>query len=216
MALDILKGVLVGICASAPVGPTAVFIIQRALTKGHKPGFVTALGSCAADTFYAIVSVFALVFAEQFIDRYQVLIYFIGGVILALMGLRMVLSDPTRNMSDETGSEASVGDTGQAVVMALTNPGSVFFMLSLFAFFGLAHDGASCVWNVIPIIAAVALGTMTYWFTMTWIISRFRRFFSMKAVLWFSRFTGIVIILFGAALICRGMIKVLVEGAKII
>lgn len=215
MALDILKGILVGICASAPVGPTAVFIIQRALTKGHKPGFVTALGSCAADTLYAVVSVFALVFAQKFIDQYQVLIYFIGGLILCLMGLRMAISDPTKRMQDGT-SDASLGDTGQAVVMALTNPGSVFFMLSLFAFFGLAHDTSASAWGVVPVIAAVALGTMTYWFTMTWIISRFRRFFSMKAVLWFSRFTGIVIILFGVALICRGLVKVLVEGAQII
>ena len=40
MVLDILKGFLVGICASAPLGPIAIFVIQKSLSEGHKSGFI--------------------------------------------------------------------------------------------------------------------------------------------------------------------------------
>ena len=41
MILDILKAILVGVCASVPVGPIAILVIQKSLSKGHKAGFIT-------------------------------------------------------------------------------------------------------------------------------------------------------------------------------
>lgn len=214
MLLDILKGVLVGICASAPVGPTAVFIIQRALTKGHKAGFLTALGSCAADTTYAIVSVFALVLAQRFIEEYHTAISLIGGMILLFMGLKVALSDPVSPIEGK-GTVQSAADTARALVIALTNPATVLFMLSLFALFGFGDDLSATGWGIIPVIAAVAAGTMIYWFLMTWAVSFFKRFISTKALVMFSRFTGVVIMVFGLVLIVRGLLDIIVEGATI-
>ena len=44
--LDILvKGFVIGIVVSAPLGPVGVLCIQRTLNKGLLYGFVTGLGS---------------------------------------------------------------------------------------------------------------------------------------------------------------------------
>ncbi len=45
-ALDlIVKGLLIGVVASAPMGPVGVLCVQRTLNKGRWYGFVTGIGS---------------------------------------------------------------------------------------------------------------------------------------------------------------------------
>ena len=44
--LDLLvKGLIVGVVVSAPLGPVGVLCIQRTLNKGRWYGFVTGLGA---------------------------------------------------------------------------------------------------------------------------------------------------------------------------
>ena len=45
MLIDMLKGFLVGICASVPIGPIAILVVQKSLSMGHKAGFVSGLGA---------------------------------------------------------------------------------------------------------------------------------------------------------------------------
>ena len=56
--LDILdyicKGILIGIVASAPMGPVGVLCIQRTLNKGRWYGFITGVGATISDFIYAI------------------------------------------------------------------------------------------------------------------------------------------------------------------
>ena len=75
MLIDMLKGFLVGICASAPIGPIAILVVQKSLSMGHKAGFVSGLGASVVDTFYASIAIFALAFAQRFLeDGYKKLI----------------------------------------------------------------------------------------------------------------------------------------------
>ena len=50
MLFDVLKGFLTGICASVPLGPIAIFVIQKSLSDGHRSGFLTGLGATTVDT----------------------------------------------------------------------------------------------------------------------------------------------------------------------
>lgn len=57
MLLDILKGFIIGICASVPLGPIAILVIQKSLSDGHKAGFFAGLGACLVDTIFAVIAV---------------------------------------------------------------------------------------------------------------------------------------------------------------
>ena len=52
----ILKGILIGIIASAPMGPVGVLCIQRTLNKGRWYGFVTGIGAAVSDLIYAMIT----------------------------------------------------------------------------------------------------------------------------------------------------------------
>lgn len=215
MLVDILKGFLVGVCASAPVGPIAILVVQKSLSKGHKAGFVSGLGASVVDTLYAFIAIFALAFAQKFIDAHQNLIFLAGGIVLAVVGLTMALSDPFRKMKADGAPSVSPKDFGQAVAMGLSNPMAIFVMFTLFAFFGLADD-APHNWSVAPIILSVSAGSVTYWFCTSWLLSRFRKNFRMTTILWISRVTGAIVVIIGIALLGQGLFNVIFKGMPIV
>lgn len=215
MWIDILKGFAVGMCASAPIGPIAILVVQKSLSKGHKAGFVSGLGASVVDTFYASVAIFALAFAQKFIEDHQSLILLVGGVVLIAVGISMAFSNPFRKLKADGESSVSPKDFGQAVALGLSNPMAIFVMFTLFAFFGLADDSPH-TWKVAPIILAVSAGSVTYWFCMSWLLSRFRGGFKMRTILWISRITGALVVIIGIALLGQGLFNVIFWGMPII
>ena len=215
MWIDILKGFAVGMCASAPIGPIAILVVQKSLSKGHKAGFVSGLGASVVDTLYASIAIFALAFAQSFIEQHRNIILIVGGVVLIAVGISMAFSNPFRKLKADGESSVSPKDFGQAVALGLSNPMAIFVMFTLFAFFGLAND-APHTWKVTPIILAVSAGSVTYWFTMSWLLSRFRSNFRMRTILWISRITGALIVIIGIALLGQGLFNVVFKGMPVI
>lgn len=215
MLLDMLKGFLVGICASAPIGPIAILVVQKSLSKGHKAGFVSGLGASVVDTLYAFIAIFALAFAQRLLDQHHNIILIVGGAVLVAVGISMAFSNPFRKMKKDGKPKVSTKDFGQAVVMGLSNPMAIFVMFTLFAFFGLAKD-APQTWSVAPILISVSLGSVTYWFSMSWLLSRFAGNFKMRTILWISRITGAIIVIIGIALFGQGLFNVVFRGMPII
>ena len=202
-------------CASAPIGPIAILVVQKSLSKGHKAGFVSGLGASVVDTFYASIAIFALAFAQSFIEEHKNMILLVGGAVLIAVGISMAFSNPFRKLKADGESSVSPKDFGQAVALGLSNPMAVFVMFTLFAFFGLANESPH-TWKVMPIILAVSAGSVTYWFSISWILSRFHGNFRMRTILWISRITGALIVIIGIALLGQGLFNVIFKGLPVL
>lgn len=203
MIVDVLKAFAIGICASAPLGPAAILVLQKSLSYGHRAGFYTGLGATTIDTTYATLSIFALAWTQDFINTYEYTIYLIGGLIVALLGASMAFKDPFRKLKNGDPSRgASIKDYAEAVLTALSNPGAAFVMFALFAFFNV--NAGRSGFSVLPIILGVATGSMAYWFTFSYIFSKIRNVIKMSALVWLSRIAGIIVMIIGIALLGEG------------
>ena len=203
MIVDVLKAFAIGICASAPLGPAAILVLQKSLSYGHRAGFYTGLGATTIDTTYATLSIFALAWTQDFINTYEYTIYLIGGLIVALLGAAMAFKDPFRKLKNgEPSGGASIKDYAEAVLTALSNPGAAFVMFALFAFFNV--NAGRSGFSVLPIILGVAAGSMAYWFTFSYIFSKIRNVIKMSALVWLSRIAGIIVMIIGIALLGEG------------
>lgn len=203
MIVDVLKAFAIGICASAPLGPAAILVLQKSLSYGHRAGFYTGLGATTIDTTYATLSIFALAWTQDFINTYEYTIYLIGGLIVALLGAAMAFKDPFRKLkSGNPSRSASIKDYAEAVLTALSNPGAAFVMFALFAFFNI--NAGRSGFSVLPIILGVAAGSMAYWFTFSYIFSKIRNVIKMSALVWLSRIAGIIVMIIGIALLGEG------------
>jgi threonine/homoserine/homoserine lactone efflux protein len=207
---DTLKGFLVGICASAPMGPIAILVVQKTLSKGQKAGFFTGLGASVVDTIYALIAIFALAFAQSFIHAHENIIYLAGGTILVGIGLSMALSNPfrRRKKAEEKKSNFSSTDFLQAIAMGISNPMAIFVIFALFGFVGITNDDPTS-WNVAPIILSVSAGTVCYWLFLSWALSHFRDKFSLRTILWLSRVMGAIVVIIGLVLVGKGLFNVL-------
>ncbi|MBO8486389.1 MAG: LysE family transporter [Bacteroidetes bacterium] len=212
MLINILKAFIIGICASAPVGPISILVIQKSLSKGHKAGFITGMGACLVDTLFSVIALFFLAIAQQFLNDNRELILIAGGVTVAVLGIFMTKSDPFRKIKADSGSSSvMMKDFMQAVAMGISNPGAILVIFGLFAFFGIGseepHD-----WKLTPIIISVSLGAAVYWFLFTGLLSHFRKKFKMSSLLWISRITSIIVIIIGVALLGEGLFRVIFLG----
>ena len=207
MLFDVLKGFLTGICASVPLGPIAIYVIQKSLSDGHRSGFLTGLGATTVDTIWATVAVFALALAERFIDSHRVFIYLAGGAVVLAVGASMLFRDPFRKVSPQTNPSYSVGDYLKAVATGFSNPGAIFVMFALLAFFGIElepHD-----FRVAPVLLAVSAGSVTYWFFFSLLFSRLRKKVNLGALLWLNRIMGAMVMIIGFILMAEGLMRLL-------
>ena len=102
--IDILnfisKGMLIGIIASAPMGPVGVLCVQRTLNKGRWYGFVTGIGAAVSDMIYAAIAGFGMSFVMDFLGNQETRMYLqiVGSLLLFAFGLFTWRSDPTKKI----------------------------------------------------------------------------------------------------------------------
>ena len=71
----VVKGLIIGIVASAPMGPVGVLCIQRTLNKGRIYGVVTGLGAAISDIIYALITGYGLSFIYDFIHHLHIFFF---------------------------------------------------------------------------------------------------------------------------------------------
>ena len=88
--LDVmLKGILIGILASAPMGPVGVLCVQRTLKKGRWYGFVTGIGASISDIIYALITGYGMSFVMDLITNptNKFWLQIIGSIVLLIFGI---------------------------------------------------------------------------------------------------------------------------------
>ena len=86
---QMIKGILIGIIASAPMGPVGVLCVQRTLNKGRWYGFVTGIGAAASDFIYALITGFGMSFVMELVTEPKTLfaLKIFGSILLLLFGI---------------------------------------------------------------------------------------------------------------------------------
>src|SRR5262245_41781204 len=118
-----VKGLIVGFCLAAPVGPIAALCVQRTIAKSWLSGMVSGLGAAVADALYGAIAAFGATIISEFLITERSWLQRIGGVILILMGLRLLLmKTKPRESINGNGSRGLMGDFLPTLMLTLTNP----------------------------------------------------------------------------------------------
>ncbi len=198
MAIEyLLKGIIVGLSASIPLGPIGVLCIQRTIMKGKKAGFVSGLGAATADGVFAILAGFGVSVVIDSLIEYQDALKIIGAVVLAIMGAKLVTTNPAKQVRQPKKKNKKLwGDFASFFALTISNPMYLFVFIAVFAGFGLVGTESNTA-SVLLLIAGILAGASLWWFTLTSIVSMFRSKFRLRRILYLNRITGVVIIFFG-------------------
>jgi threonine/homoserine/homoserine lactone efflux protein len=192
----VVKGILIGLCISVPLGPIGMLCVQRTLNKGRKHGFVTGLGASASDLLYIIITLFFLSFVLNFISTNEFLFQLLGSILVCVFGVFIFRNNPSAQPKvQEKPNNSLFGDAFSAFALTLSNPLILFVLIALFARFNFV-DNESDLAEIIIGIVSILTGATAWWVMLTFIVSRFRKYlsFELKVI---NRITGIIIILIG-------------------
>lgn len=199
--LDILnwifKGILIGVVASAPMGPVGVLCIQRTLNKGRWYGFVTGVGAAVSDLIYALITGAGMSFVMDLITNAhnRFILQITGSVLLLVFGVYCYKSDPTKKIHVSGNGKGSLVHNGvTAFFVTFSNPLIIFLFMATFAQFAFVipkHPVQMCVGY-----ASIIGGALLWWFGLTWLIDKVRGKFDNSAILLINRIIGSIVIIF--------------------
>lgn len=201
-----IKGIIVGLGASIPLGPIGVLCVQRTINSGRLTGFLSGMGAACADTIFAAFALLGLAFVQQFIDNNINWFLIGGGIIVSLLGLKIYLTNPIKQLRGRRQAKGRFFENFVSTfLLTLSNPGAVFLIIGLFALVQLDLGEQTHKFNVAAALWGVMIGSSIWWFILTSLVDRFRKFFRIRQLWIINRIAGIIIFTLGIISIFEGV-----------
>jgi threonine/homoserine/homoserine lactone efflux protein len=197
----LLKGVLLGLAVSMPLGPIGIILINRTIKRGFLSGFFSGLGLGTADTLLAVLAALGFTVIISFIQEERYIITILAGLIVIGVGIKVFLSNPVKEFRARDKSDKSLWrDFYSVFVLSITNP---YTILIFVAFFSGIHLNSNIRPVLVPffLIPGVFIGAMSWWFSLSYFLSRFKRKIRLRAIVKINKLGGIVIIIIGVLLL---------------
>ncbi|MDR2885378.1 MAG: LysE family translocator, partial [Rikenellaceae bacterium] len=195
----LIRGIIIGLTASIPLGPIGVLCIQRTLSKNHKSGFVSGLGSATADLVFASVALFSLTVVLSFIESHLMLIKAIGGACVIGVGAHIFFTNPVVQIRRNRAGKTNLWqDYISLFFITIANPAFILIFVALFAAFGFSAADLGFA-KAQLLVAGVFLGASLWWFMLTFSVNLLRKRFRPRHLLWMNRISGSVIVALGIA-----------------
>ena len=192
--LDLLvKGFIVGVVVSAPLGPVGVLCIQRTLNKGRWFGFVTGLGAALSDICYALLTGYGMSFMDELIVKHQIFLQVVGSVMLLAFGIYTFRSNPVKSLRPVSSSRGTyLHNFVTAFLVTFSNPLIIFLFIGLFARFSFVMPGSPIGFQLVGYLAII-LGAVTWWFSITYFVNKVRTRFNVRGIWMLNRIIGGVV-----------------------
>jgi threonine/homoserine/homoserine lactone efflux protein len=191
----LIKGFIIGLSISVPVGPIGILCIRRTLAHGRMVGFLSGLGAATADAFYGAVAGFGITFLVNFIIGKQIWLHLIGGALLCILGIKTFLSKPA-----EQGVPVEGNSRWHAYLstffLTLTNPLTIIFFVAVFAGLGVGTGGEHFLFAGI-LVLGIFTGSAMWWLVLSGFTGLLQKLLSPKRLQWLNRISGLIMLGFG-------------------
>lgn len=208
----IIKGVLIGILVSAPMGPVGVLSVQRTLNKGRWYGFVTGVGAACSDMIYAMITGVGMSFVSPLLSNERNLFWLqlIGSVLLFLFGVYTFRTHPQKNLRPVAATKGSLWYnfwTGFGVTFS--NPLIIFLYIVLFASmaFVLSIPNMPALFSLVIALGSICGGALLWWLLLTWGIDKLREQFQVRGIVIMNRTLGVIVTLAAIAIFYLTVVK---------
>jgi threonine/homoserine/homoserine lactone efflux protein len=193
----LLKGIILGLTVSMPLGPIGIIMINRTIKRGMLSGFFSGLGMASADTLLAFLAGIGFTVIVSFINKELFIISIIAGLIIIGVGMKVFLSNPVKDMRNrEIANKSLWRDFYSVFVLSISNPYTIFIFV---AFFSGVHINGNVKPELVPffLIPGVFVGAISWWFFLSYFVSRFKKKIRLRLIVRINKVAGIVVIVIG-------------------
>lgn len=202
----VLKGIIIGIIVSAPMGPVGVMCIRRTLNKGRWHGFMTGIGASVSDLVYATITALGMSFVFDFINNAHnmFVLQVVGSILLFFFGLHTFRTNPhsyRANPMDKLGSypvtkSKLAYNFATGFVLAISNPLVILMFVALFARMSFVLPELDFAERVAG-YASIWMGAVVWWFAITWLVDKLGSRFDVRGIWLLNRVIGSAVMIFG-------------------
>lgn len=201
-----LKGIIIGIIVSAPMGPVGVMCIRRTLNKGRWHGFMTGIGASVSDLVYATITALGMSLVFDFINNAHnmFVLQVVGSILLFFFGLHTFRTNPhsyRANPMDKLGSypvtkSKLAYNFATGFALAISNPLVILMFVALFARMSFVLPELDFVERVAG-YASIWMGAVVWWFAITWLVDKLGSRFDVRGIWLLNRVIGSAVMIFG-------------------
>ena len=191
-----VKGLLIGVLASAPMGPVGILCVHRTLQKGRPYGIMTGAGAALSDIIYALFTGFGMSFAMDFIENERNMLYMqiCGSVLLMGFGVYMFRSKVERAYHSVSKNKGTMlHNFITAFAITFSNPLIILLFVALFARFAFlvpTHWFQQTLGYV-----GIVVGAMLWWVVLTYAINKMKEKVSDANINKFNKVLGIIVVI---------------------
>lgn len=197
----IIKGVIIGLLVSIPVGPVAVLCIQRSMNKGLVSGFVTGAGAAFADVIYAIIAGFGITLIKEFLTEHQAVIRIVASVFLIFIAYKIFFSNPAKQLRKlRKEGNKFFSDFVTSFLLTISNPLTIGAFGLLYAQFDMV-DSSTTSLNVIIMVVSVFSGALLWWMSLVGIVSLFKNRIGLRDLVTVNKITSVLIVIFAIVVV---------------
>ena len=205
MVLDIfdiiIKGFIIGVFVSAPMGPVGLLCVQRTLKRGQWHGFFSGIGAAFSDVFYAGIISLGFGFIINFTTENQYILHIIGSILLLVFGVYVFRSNPFKWLHEPKENTNSYSqDTITAFLLTLSNPLIIILYIMLFARFNFISPEEKSFSTLLG-LASIFGGAISWWFLITFLVGKLRKIMNLRGLWIMNKIIGSVIVLLSVYLI---------------
>lgn len=188
------SGLTIGLSIAAPIGANGLLCINRSLLQGTLTEFVSGLGAASAHLLYSSIAGLGLGFISGILTGQEFLLKTVGGLFLCYLGIKIFLKKtPKKNVPIQKVSLKTAYLS--TLLLALTNPQTVFSFLGLFSSAGVIEPENSL--SAAIMLVGVFLGSAFWWLFVSVSVSSISKWVTPKRMRYFNFLSGVAIVSFG-------------------
>ncbi|EYE87879.1 hypothetical protein Q428_10875 [Fervidicella metallireducens AeB] len=202
----IIKGIIIGMIVSFPIGPLGIISIQRSINCGWKTGFFSGIGAAASDIVYSAAAVFGISFIDELIHRHRCLINNVTGVLFLVVGINIFTNVIEVKLRKDDKMEL-IYPAFSNFLLGLSNPITFLVFITVFAKLGIKVEPHEIGRNSLFVISIFS-GSTVFWFMASNLINRFKHKFRIEFLYTINKSIGVIIALLGIISIIKGTFRI--------
>lgn len=162
LSANFIKGVMIGFCIAAPVGPIGLLCIRTSITQGRLRGLASGLGAATADAAYGLVAALGLTAVTQLLLAHRAAIQIVGGAFLVFLGVKLAFARPPINTAADHKRGSPHGAYATTFLLTMANPATILSFIGIFAGLGISVDRSGSTAAVL-LVTGVFFGSAFWW-----------------------------------------------------
>lgn len=190
----ILKGILLGLAITAPIGPTNIEVIRRGLKEGWKSAFIFCIGVMIALIIYLVLVVFGLSFLTES-DLFNTILLIFGVIVLFYLAYNAIRDFFKNKELAVSGEVDGRKHFIPGIVLTLSNPAVLLLWTGIMGADLAANKGS--FEEGLLLSTGILIGVLIFFIALTIIIYGGARFINQKNFRYISLTAGLVLLYFG-------------------